>query len=156
MKIKIISAGKTESGFIHEGVQHYLARLANYCSISYEEFSLGATQKSSPQRQIKAEAEQFKKKLNHGDRIIVLDETGKQFTSVGFSKVIENYQVHSAKNLVFVIGGPFGIDHEIVQMAELKLSLSKFTFTHQMVRVILLEQLYRSYSILANEKYHHK
>ena len=105
--------------------------------------------------QKKKEAEIILKNINSGDQVILLDEQGKEFTSVQFSAFLEKKMIGSIQHLVFIIGGPYGFDETVYQRADSKLSLSKMTFSHQMIRLFFLEQLYRAYTILKNEPYHH-
>ena len=98
----------------------------------------------------------IKKQIFNGDYIVLLDEKGKTFTSVEFSKKIEKYMLNSYKRIVFIIGGAFGFSDQIYSIANEKISLSKMTFSHQMVRLFFMEQLYRAYTILRNEKYHNQ
>ena len=95
-------------------------------------------------------------RISTSDYVILLDENGNQFTSVQFSKVIEKHQNMGVRNLVFIIGGAFGFSNELYQIANSKLALSKMTFSHQMIRVFFLEQLYRAHTIIRNEKYHNE
>ena len=118
--------------------------------------SLKSSNKLSKLEYKNQEAKLIKKQIFNGDYIVLLDEKGKTFTSVEFSKKIEKYMLNSYKRIVFIIGGAFGFSDQIYSIANEKISLSKMTFSHQMIRLFFMEQLYRAYTILRNEKYHNQ
>jgi 23S rRNA (pseudouridine1915-N3)-methyltransferase len=156
MKILILLTGKTEEGWIKSGFTGYLKRLSHYCPTEIIEIpALKLSGKLSPADQNKGEGELQLSKIGPSDRLILLDEKGREFPSEGFAKWMEKQQVAGHKRLVFLIGGPFGFSEKIYQRADEKISLSQMTFSHQMVRPILAEQLYRAFTIIRGEKYHH-
>jgi 23S rRNA (pseudouridine1915-N3)-methyltransferase len=160
MKITIIQIGKTKHSFVLEAEQEYLKRLhpqAKIDIITLKE-SPAFDHSSSPtgRQKVKAEeAEYILKNLRPATKIIALDEHGRQFTSTDFAAQIGKFRDFEGADLTFIIGGPFGLDQSILDKAHLILSFSKFTFTHEMIRMLLLEQLYRAFSILQNKTYHY-
>jgi 23S rRNA (pseudouridine1915-N3)-methyltransferase len=156
MKITLLLTGKTEEGWIKTGFEQYVNRLKHYCQLEIIELpALRQSGNLSVAEQNKAEGELQLAKINSSDRLILLDEKGKEYSSVGFSEWIGKQQLAGHKRVVFLIGGPFGFSEKIYERANEKLSFSQMTFSHQLVRVILAEQLYRAYTILKGEKYHH-
>lgn len=156
MKITLILNGKTEDDHIIKGFAVYEQRLKHY--ISFETIVIPAlknTKALSIDQQKQKEAELIQKHLQSSDKVILLDENGKEYDSVGFSGFIQQQMNSGIKNLVFVVGGPYGFSDEIYKRASGKLSLSKMTFSHQMVRLFFIEQVYRAMTILKNEPYHH-
>lgn len=155
MKISLLTIGKTLEPSIRELENKYQKRLGHYTQwnrIDLPEIKSSAIQKS---RRKEKEGELFLSKIDASDVVILLDENGSSLDSVAFSKFIDKYQVSSTKHLVFCIGGAFGFSPAMYQRANGLLSLSKMTFTHEMIRVIFIEQLYRAHTILKKEKYHH-
>lgn len=153
MHITFISIGKTTDKLIADQCAVYCKRIVKYTSFTWKET---ADIKSLPPAEAKIkEGELLKKLLEKGDYIILLDETGKTFTSKEFANEISKKQLANIKHIVFVLGGAYGFSDEIYALANEKLSLSKLTFPHQMVRLIFLEQLYRAFTIINNEPYHH-
>ena len=156
MKILILLTGKTEEGWIKTGFELYLKRLQHYCTIETIEIPASKNSgKLSSTEQCKAEAELQLAKISSGDRLLLADEKGKEFSSVEFAAWIEKQQVAGHKRMVFLIGGPYGFSQEVLLRADAKISFSQMTFSHQMVRPILAEQLYRAFTIIRGEKYHH-
>ena len=156
MKIAVVWIGKTSEDFINKGIQEYLTRLKFYLGIEIKEFAYLKKAKNLTEQQIKTrEGELLVSFLQQGDVVVLLDEKGKMYSSREFSDFIEKQMIGSAKRLVFLIGGAYGFGDELYQKSHFKVSLSKMTFSHQMVRVIFLEQLYRAFSILKGEPYHH-
>ena len=156
MKITLILNGKTEDDYIVKGFSIYENRLKHY--ISFETIVIPAlknTKALSVEQQKQKEGELIIKNIQTSDKLILLDENGKEFNSVGFSEFIQKEMNSGIKNLVFVVGGPYGFSDEIYKRANGKISLSKMTFSHQMVRLFFVEQLYRVMTILKNEPYHH-
>lgn len=156
MKITLILNGKTEDDHIIKGFAVYEQRLKHY--ISFETVVIPAlknTKALSIDQQKQKEAELILKHLQNPDKVILLDENGKEYNSVEFSGFIQQQMNSGIKNLVFVVGGPYGFSDEIYKRANGKLSLSKMTFSHQMVRLFFIEQVYRAMTILKNEPYHH-
>ncbi|MEZ4911308.1 MAG: 23S rRNA (pseudouridine(1915)-N(3))-methyltransferase RlmH [Saprospiraceae bacterium] len=153
MKIRILCIGKTNEPYLLTGVKLYLDRLKHYTSIEFDELKDIKVVTDPEQLKLK-EAELIQSKLKPDDIIVLLDENGQEFSSVKFSNFIEQKQLHSTKNLIFIIGGAFGHHDTLKKNSHHVLSLSKMTFSHQMVRLILVEQIYRAFTIIRNEKYH--
>tara|TARA_B100000497_G_scaffold45556_2_gene52767 strand:- start:10735 stop:11208 length:474 start_codon:yes stop_codon:yes gene_type:complete len=156
MKIKLIAIGKTDSKDLQPLIEEYSKRLSFYVSFNIEIIPdiKNAKNKSKKQQKI-AEGNELLKRIEKSDTIIILDEKGKTFSSVEFSIFLQKKMNSGLKNLIFVIGGPYGFSEEIYQRANAKISLSTMTFSHQMVRLFFIEQLYRGFTILRNEPYHH-
>lgn len=156
MKITLILNGKTEDDYLIKGCSIYEQRLKHY--ISFETIVIPAlknTKALSIEQQKQKEGELILKNIQSADRLILLDENGKEHNSIGFSEFIQQQMNSGIKNIVFVVGGPYGFSDEIYKRANGKISLSKMTFSHQMVRLFFVEQLYRAMTILKNEPYHH-
>lgn len=153
MKFTIWAIGKTDEKYLDEGIKKYLNRLKHYTNVDYEEFK-AVKSGQTPEETLKREAEVILAKLKSDDTLILLDEHGQMFDSVGFSDYIERFQIQSHKNVIFLIGGAFGHHKTIRERSNQMISLSKMTFSHQMVRLFLAEQLYRAFTIIRNEKYH--
>lgn len=155
MKMKLIAIGKTDEAFLVEGIEKYLKRLKHY--VSFEIMVLNDV-KTGKKLNIELQKEQegrvILEKVQSNETLILLDENGKDFTSVGFANFLQK-KLNAGNNLVFVIGGPFGFSTEVYQRADAQLALSKLTFSHQMVRLFFVEQLYRAFTIIKGEKYHH-
>mgnify|MGYP001045011270 FL=1 len=157
MKIKLIVVGKTDATYIQEGITAYLSRLKHYIKFELEVIPDIKSRKNKTEIQQKEEeGQQILKKLDAGDWLVLLDENGKAMSSVAFSEFIEQKMIQSVKTLVFVIGGPYGFSQEVYGRANQKLALSKMTFSHQMVRLFFVEQVYRAFTILKKEPYHHQ
>jgi len=157
MTITLIAIGKTDNKQLLTLIEEYKKRLTFYVKFNFEVIPDIKNVKNLSEKQQKAkEGELILKKVNTSDLLILLDENGKQFSSVGFSEYLQKQMNSGLKNLVFVIGGPYGFSEEIYKRAQGKVSLSKMTFSHQMVRLFFIEQLYRGFTILKNEPYHHK
>ena len=157
MTIKLIVVGKTEDGYLREGIDIYRARLEHYCRFEFVTIPALKGVKSLSREQLKdKEAEIILKNLAPSDECILLDERGKEFTSVSWAQHLEQKFAHSSKNVVFVIGGSQGFGKKVYDRADGLMSLSKMTFSHQMVRLIFLEQLYRAFTIIEGEPYHHE
>ena len=157
MKIKLIVVGKTNVKYLKDGENEYEKRLKHY--VKFEELVVGdvknARNLTQQELNIK-EGALILSKIENIDFVVLLDDKGKQFSSYEFSNFIDQKILRSTKSLVFVVGGAFGFSDEVVKRANIKLSLSKMTFSHQMVRMIFKEQLYRAFTIIKGEKYHHK
>jgi 23S rRNA (pseudouridine1915-N3)-methyltransferase len=155
MKIELLVIGKTNEKYLEEGIKIYIKRLSHYTN-----FSLIIVKDAKAVNDIealkKAEGQIFLSHLSKDDFVILLDEKGSEYSSKKFSKYIETIQNQSTKKLVFIVGGAFGFSDEIYQRANAKLSLSKLTFSHQMIRLFFCEQLYRAYTIIRGEKYHNE
>ena len=157
MKILLIQIEKTTDLYLIEGVKIYADRLKNYVPFSTETLVMPKSVRQKPaDEQKRAEAQEIQKLLEPSDYLVCMDEHGKQYSSVGFSEFLNKRMVSGCKRLVFLIGGPYGIDASLLAKASTVLSLSEMTFSHQMVRLFFNEQLYRALSILKNEKYHHE
>lgn len=157
MKVKLICVGKTGKKFLEEGEQEYMQRLKHYLSFERIELPDIKQAKTLTEDQIKVkEGEQIKSKIQSGEKIFLLDEKGKEYSSEQFSVFLQKQFNQGGQGIVFVIGGPYGFSEEMYQLATGKISLSKMTFSHQMVRMFFVEQLYRSMTILKGEPYHHR
>ena len=157
MKITLLSIGKTEDAYIKEGINKYLKRLKHYTKLELAELPELKNTKALTQEQQKGkEAELYLKKIIPTDFIILLDEKGDELTSGQFAIYLEKKTIASTASIIFVIGGPYGFDTSIYQRANDKLSLSRMTFSHQMVRLFFVEQLYRAYTIIKGKPYHHE
>ena len=157
MKIKLILVGKTNIKYLLEAEREYENRLKHY--IKYEEIIIPDVKQSgklSESELKKKEGQLILSKLENSDHVILLDDKGKSHSSIEFANFLQQKMNSSLKTLVFVVGGAFGFSDEVYQIANSKVSLSKMTFSHQMVRLIFKEQLYRGLSILRGEKYHHE
>lgn len=156
MKIKLIMIGKTTGDLYIDAIEDYTNRIKHYNNFSIHVIpGLKNTKKLSQEQQKQAEGELILKELTAQDTVILLDERGKEYRSMEFAKWLENKQL-TAQNIVFVIGGPYGFSDSIYKRANEKISLSKMTFSHQMVRLIFVEQLYRACTIIKGESYHHE
>ena len=156
MKITFLLNGKTEDDYVVKGFSVYEQRLKHY--VPFETIIIPAlknTKALSIEQQKQKEGELVLKQVQNSDKVILLDENGKEYNSVDFSGFIQQQMNSGIKNLVFVVGGPYGFSNEIYKRANEKISLSKMTFSHQMVRLFFVEQLYRAMTILKNEPYHH-
>ena len=157
MNITTICIGKTDEKAIENLLQKYENRLPSHINYQRIEIPDIKNRKNlSEIQQKQKEGEQILAKIVNTDFVIILDEKGKQPTSKQFADDIQNYMNQSVKNLVFVIGGPYGFDESVYNRGNKKMSLSKMTFTHQMVRLFLTEQIYRGFSILQGKPYHHE
>ena len=157
MKIKLIVVGKTKSKFLVEGEKVYSERLKHYCK--FTEFIIPNVKNSSKLSTLvlkNNEGKSLLSAINNSAEVILLDENGSSFSSFEFSKFLNKKLLSTNKELVFVVGGAFGFSEEVYKRANSKLSLSKMTFSHQMIRLIFKEQLYRAFTILKGEKYHHE
>ncbi|WP_405382502.1 23S rRNA (pseudouridine(1915)-N(3))-methyltransferase RlmH [Maribacter sp. LLG6340-A2] len=157
MTIKLLAIGKTDSSQLQELIDIYHKRLQHYINFEIEIIpDLKKTKNLSEEQQKNKEGELILKKLAPTDVLILFDETGKQLSSVEFSQYLQKKMNTGIKRLVFLIGGPYGFSSEVYAKASGKISLSKMTFSHQMVRLFITEQLYRAFTILRNEPYHHQ
>ena len=157
MKITLLSLGKTEEKYLKEGIEVYLKRLKHYIKLEVNDLpELKNTKHLSAEQQKKKEAEMLIKCISSTDYVVLLDERGTELSSLSFADYINKRMLASTQNLVFVIGGPYGFDQTIYERANDKISLSKMTFSHQMVRLFFVEQVYRAFTILKGEPYHHE
>jgi 23S rRNA (pseudouridine1915-N3)-methyltransferase len=156
MTIKLLAIGKTDSSELQELIDVYQKRLQHYINFEIEIIpDLRKTKNLSEEQQKNKEGVLILKKLSPTDALILFDEKGKQYTSIEFSQYLQKKMNSGIKQLVFLIGGPYGFSNDVYNKASGKISLSKMTFSHQMVRLFITEQIYRGYTILKNEPYHH-
>ncbi len=156
MKIKLVIIGKTDESYIKEGVAKYIARLkhyANFETVEIPDVKMGKKQNILKQKEL--EGKEILKHVTKSSFLILLDENGREFNSVGYAQFIQK-RMNASLDLVFVIGGPFGFSDEVYKTSNQKIALSQMTFSHQMVRLFFVEQMYRAFSILKGEKYHHQ
>ena len=157
MRIKVLAIGKTDNRELQILIDKYEGRLKHYVRFELEVIpDLRNTKNLSQKQQKEKEGELILKRISSSDQIVLLDEKGKEFRSVDFSGWIQKKMNAGVKQLVLVIGGPYGFSDSVYQRANGKLSLSKMTMSHQMIRLFLLEQVYRAFTILRNEPYHHE
>ncbi|MBA4301373.1 23S rRNA (pseudouridine1915-N3)-methyltransferase [Algoriphagus alkaliphilus] len=157
MQIKLIAIGKTDHPAIQKLIEEYSTRLGFYIRFEMEVIpDLKNTKSLSEQIQNEKEGDLILKKIQSADELILLDERGKSFSSIEFSEFLQKKMNSGLKQLVLVIGGPYGFSDTVYSRANGKISLSKMTFSHQMIRPFLIEQLYRAFTILRNEPYHHE
>ena len=157
MKIKVVAIAKTEAPYINTGIEIYLNRLRHYVPIEYIE--IPNLKNAAKLSKLELKNEEGKLMLKHSEGatdIILLDDKGKEYTSIEFAKFLQTKLNAGIKTLVFFIGGAFGFSEEVYAKANQKVSLSKLTFSHQMVRLFFLEQLYRGFTIIKGEGYHHE
>jgi 23S rRNA (pseudouridine1915-N3)-methyltransferase len=157
MKIRLILTGKTEENFLKTGIREYESRVKHYVPFEIVEIPGIKNQASLSQSEQKLrESELIQKQIVPGDIVVLLDEHGKEMRSTEFAAFLNKQFLSGGKSLIFVVGGPFGFDPALKKQATGMLSLSKMTFSHQMVRLFFIEQLYRALSILRGEAYHHE
>ncbi|MCF8272877.1 MAG: 23S rRNA (pseudouridine(1915)-N(3))-methyltransferase RlmH [Flavobacteriaceae bacterium] len=157
MTIKLLAIGKTDNKDLQSLIEDYLKRLNFYIKFSFEIIpDLKKAKNLSEEQQKQKEGELILSSLTTTDALILLDENGKQLDSIAFSDYLQKHMNSGIKQLVFVVGGPYGFSEDVYKQAHGKLSLSKMTFSHQMVRLFIIEQLYRGFTILKNEPYHHR
>ena len=156
MKITLLVVGKTTSVQIESLIQEYLTRLTHYIPFVLQDIpELKNTKALTPEQQKLAEGELILRAINSSTDLVLLDEHGKEFRSVEFADYLQK-RMSSGRDVVFVVGGPYGFSEAVYQRANGKISLSKMTFSHQMVRLFFVEQLYRAMTILRGEPYHHE
>lgn len=157
MKISLWSIGKQNDSYIKEGVEEFTKRITKYFPVDWNIIPVPKNAGMLSEMDLKKrEGEMILQWLKPEDYLIALDEHGKQFTSEGLAQFLQQRATDSTKNLVFLIGGAYGLDAPVLQRAKTKWSLSQLTFPHQLVRLVLAEQIYRACTILRNEKYHHR
>ncbi|GAA4797786.1 23S rRNA (pseudouridine(1915)-N(3))-methyltransferase RlmH [Olivibacter ginsenosidimutans] len=157
MKITLICIGKTDETYLETGINKYLNRLKHYINFNMVLLpDIKNNKNITIEQQKLKEAQQILKQIDATDTVILLDEWGKAYRSVDFAKQLNQYLLNSIQHLVFIIGGPYGFDQAILNRAQSKLSLSSMTFSHQMIRLFFVEQLYRAFSILRGEPYHNE
>lgn len=156
MKIYLWSVGKSNEPFVKEGIEMFTKRVSHYYAVEWKFFSLPKQKAFLQKDDLKLqEANLLLDVLDKNDILVALDEKGKQWTSEELADFIQHSANQSARNLIFLIGGAYGLHQKILQRANATWSLSKLVFPHQLVRLILAEQMYRACTILRNEKYHH-
>ncbi|MBQ0114245.1 MAG: 23S rRNA (pseudouridine(1915)-N(3))-methyltransferase RlmH [Bacteroidales bacterium] len=157
MNIKLLVVGKTVKGFIDEGVNEYVKRLKHYVNFSIEIIpDVKNASSLSPNQLKEQEAALILKHLTPEDKVVILDEHGKEYRSMEFADYIQKQMSASVKNLVFIVGGAFGFSDSIKEKFPNKISISKMTFSHQMIRLLFVEQIYRAYTIIKHEPYHNE
>ena len=156
MKVELWCINKSAQSYVVDGINDFLKRIRHYLNFDIQYWNVSKMKARQDINQLKkAESTMILSKLKQGDHLILLDEQGKEYSSVEFSKQLEKWKMASYKRIIFVIGGGYGFDQSIKEKANLSISLSKMTFPHDLVRVIFLEQLYRACTIEKGEKYHH-
>ena len=156
MKLLLMAVGKTTQPIIRQGIDQYLGRLRHYLPVDIEIIAdVKRTAALTFEKQKEMEGEAMLRRIEPGDRLILLDENGKEMTSREFAQFMEKQMASGIKRLVFAVGGPYGFSPAVYERADSKLSLSRMTFNHEMVRLFFAEQLYRAQTILRGEPYHH-
>ena len=156
MKVQFWVIGKTTDAYLLPGINEYIKRLQRYCQFDYVELPAAKIGKNATEQETKQKEElAVLDKLEKSDFLVVMDEKGREFTSKKFADFLSDHQMRGTKRLVFLIGGAYGFSDKVYQRANAKIALSQMTFTHQMVRLIFTEQLYRGFTITKGEKYHH-
>lgn len=157
MKITLLAVGKTVEPHFVKGIEEYLKRTQRYLTVDMQVVpELKNTKNITTDQQKEKEAELILKEIQASDHVVLLDEKGKQFTSLGFADWMQNKMINVNKRLLFIIGGPYGFSQQVYNLAQEKIALSKMTFSHQMIRLIFVEQIYRAVSILHGSPYHHE
>ena len=157
MKIKLLAIGKTDNKQLIQLIDEYQNRLKHYVKFELEIINdIKNAKNLSEDQQKEKEGELILNRLQNKDQLVLLDDKGKHFTSIEFSKYLQKKMNSGIKQLVLVIGGPYGFSDTVYQKAQGKISLSKMTFSHQMIRLFIVEQIYRGFTILRNEPYHHE
>tara|TARA_B100000927_G_scaffold291674_1_gene295449 strand:- start:2833 stop:3306 length:474 start_codon:yes stop_codon:yes gene_type:complete len=157
MKIVLVCLGATNNHYLQEGIANYIKRLKHYINFEMKEIVVSKNKKTSNKNMImNIESDLILSYLLQNDYVILLDENGKGYDSKSFAKKIENFLLHAQKRLVFVIGGAFGFNNKLRSRANEMLSLSNMTFSHQMIRLFFLEQIYRGFTIINNHPYHNE
>ena len=157
MKISLITVGRTDIAWVRQGLDMYVSRLKHYAPFELVEIPELKNVSSLTRDQIKSrEGELILKNVKNSDDLVLLDEHGREFRSIEFAKYLEDKMISSGKDVVFVVGGAYGFSPDVYSRANGKVSLSKMTFSHQIVRTIFAEQLYRAFTIIKGEPYHHE
>jgi len=157
MNIILLTVGKTDVKWVKEGLDIYVARLSHYIPFSVKEIPELKKASAMSRDQIKEkEGELILKQIGPADTLVLLDEHGIEYRSTEFAGFIEKYMLSGTRNLIFAVGGAYGFSQQVYERARAKMALSKMTFTHQMVRTIFAEQLYRAFTILKGEPYHNE
>lgn len=157
MKIQLLLVGKTNQNFVEMGIKEFSNRIKHYLSFEIEIIpDLKSTRNLTFEQIKEREGDLIEKNILQGDYVVLLDDKGKEYTSVQFAHYLEKKMQTVPKRLVFIVGGAYGFSDKIYNLAKEKISLSKMTFSHQLIRLIFVEQLYRGMTILNNEPYHHE
>lgn len=157
MKITLLAVGKTDRGWIKEGLDTYVSRLKHYVPLSITEIPELKNVSSFTKEQIKVrEGELILKNIQQTDDLILLDERGREYSSVEMAALLQDKMLRGGKDIVFAIGGAYGFSDEVYRRANSRISFSRMTFSHQMIRVIFTEQIYRAFTIMRGEPYHHE
>lgn len=156
MKISLIVVGKTKEHWLAESIDKFYKRIIRYCDFNMITINDKSKGKIEPEIGKKVEGEQILDRIKDNDYVCLLDEKGNLFSSLEFSEWFDKKLLYVSKPVVFVIGGPYGFSSAVYSRADFQLSLSKMTFSHQLIRLIFLEQLYRMFTILNHEPYHHE
>ena len=157
MKITLLTVGKTDKDWVKQGIDIYASRMKHYFPFAIVEIPELKNVSSLSEDQIKTkEGELILKNIKPTEDVILLDERGREFSSMEFAKVLQDKISYTGKDIVFVIGGAYGFSEAVRQSSNSKISLSRMTFSHQMVRAIFVEQLYRAFTIMKGEPYHHE
>lgn len=157
MNIKLVVIGKTDHDYFKKGIEEYSGRLKHYIKFELEVIpDVKNVKNLSEEQQKEQEGKKILEKLTAGCELILFDEEGKSYSSVSFSEFLQKKMNAGLKELIFVVGGPYGFSKEVYQRASGKISLSAMTFSHQMVRLFIVEQLYRAFTIIKGEPYHHR
>ena len=157
MKITLAVVGKTSTGYLKQGIDEYTRRLSHYVPFDIQYIGDAKNTKYLSEAQQKQnEGKSILAFLDKSDFVVLLDEHGKEYSSIEFSKYIQKHMSRGARRVVFIVGGPYGFSPEVYVRASDKISFSKMTFSHEMIRLLFSEQLYRAYTILNHEPYHHE
>ncbi len=157
MKATLLVIGKTDDAYLNEGFKNYANRINRYMAFDLEVIAdLKNTRNLSETIQKEKEGELILKKIQSGDILVLLDENGMQYSSISYAQWFNSMLISGQKRIVFVIGGPYGFSEAVYQKAHHKISFSKMTFSHQLIRLIFAEQFYRAHTILKGEPYHHQ
>jgi 23S rRNA (pseudouridine1915-N3)-methyltransferase len=157
LKIELLLTGKTDRDYLVRGLSLYEERVKRYCNFIIRVIPALKSTSSMSEEMVKAkEGESILKNLQDGDFLVLLDVSGKEISSEEFAEQIQKWGVDGVRRVVFAVGGAYGFSGSVYERAQLKISLSRMTFSHQMVRLIFVEQLYRAFTIIRGEPYHHK
>lgn len=157
MKITLLTVGKTDRDWVRQGLNIYVSRLKHYIPFSIVEIPELKNVSSLTKEQIRTrEGELILRNLRPTDEVILLDERGKEYSSVELAKILQDKINYTGKDIVYIIGGAYGFSEAVYRRADSRLSLSRMTFSHQMVRAIFAEQIYRAFTIMKGEPYHHE
>ena len=156
MKVKFIVIGKTDQQYLQEGIKEFHQRIIHYVPFDYQVLNdIKNNRNLTEEQQKEKEGEALLQKIQPGDELILLDVAGQEFDSVEFARFLERKMISGTRNLAFMVGGPYGFSPAVYKMATARISLSKMTFSHQLVRLVFSEQLYRALTIIKGEPYHH-